>query len=627
MADGSAYPDLNSMDLHLVSGIYSCEGKTVDFVGDMAQTLKITAQENGAFKGTMEQVVGSENVTLGISGVLYAYGDKVVCRFTESNNHIWDMHLNKDATYAVVSTVMISDIDSITEGKMLAIERQYVADGAEIPEINTTSGLKGDWTLKTSTQIDINGKVSDVADSIFNISVLDSSGLIASGTYTYNGIIGYASIYSSYTYPINDTISVHMFQSPASSADLRYSNIAYGYISADGNKLTLMSQSMGSDNSLIMTSNVFEKSDYSDVLGDWKFVNGEGGNASEDFKSVTRSSDSFLTKYDLTIDTCKNGFIEGKVGDIPFVGTYYGGYISYEVETDAVSINASGNFSDGKLYMTLLTVEKNGEKWDGASWDLAYTKDGKSASIDTPKSVDMSKEWTLVSGNSFNGEDHILAGNKLTITQYDGSRIVGTMEQVVGDEVVEKLIVGNVHVWEDRIIGNVIDDTGNIWALNAGSDYLRLVAAMESEISGIAGQPVAAERIYTADGENAPVIKQDIDLTNTEWKSIYAVGIANGAVYTDNTGAHSIKFTAQNGNLVVGTETSSHDFLENETFSAYTYSGGGVVGISMLGINENGGHSHYTAFFSADGKQMYTTIISYSESGEQSVENALFEKI
>ena len=200
------------------------------------------------------------------------------------------------------------------------------------------------------------------------------------------------------------------------------------------------------------------------------------------------------------------------------------------------------------------------------------------------------------------------------------------MEQVVGDKVVEKQIVGTVNVWEDRILGNVMDDTGNLWSLNAGKDYLRIVAAMESEISGIVGQPVAAERIYTPNGENVPSIEQDAALIDTEWKSIYAAGILNGETYIDGSGDSVIKFTEQNGNLIVGTKTSSDNIAGNEIFSAYTYSGGDLMGITMLGISENG-HSRYTALFSPDGKQMSMFVNSFTDSGKHSVEMLIFEKL
>lgn len=622
----SLYPDMKNVDLKLASGIYSSEGKTVDFVGDMSQSLKITEQENGAFKGTMEQVVGEDNVTLNIAGAAYSYADKIFCRFVESNGHIWDMYLNKDATYAVVNNAMISDIGG-SEGKLITIERLYVADGVQIPEVDTASSLVGDWILKKSIQMDENGNVSDAASTLYSISLLNYSGSLASGSYMFDNTMGYISAYT-YAYPTNsNNICVQMAQQPASLEEQKYFSITYGYMTADGNKLTLMSHSIDpSNNKLTLICNVFEKSDFSSILGDWKFVNGAGGAADETYKSVGRNSDDYLTKYDLKIETCKNGFIGGKVGDIPFAGIYNGGYLSYNVETDNVIIQASGSLVDGKLYMTMLVGEKNGEKYDGASWYLAYTKNGSSATLNLPKSADISKDWILVDGNSFNGENHTLSGNKLTITQYDGFRLVGTMEQVVGDKVVEKQIVGTVNVWEDRILGNVMDDTGNFWSLNAGKDYLRIVAAMESEISGIAGQPVAAERIYTPNGENAPSIEQDAALIDTEWKSIYAAGILNGETYIDGSGDSVIKFTEQNGNLIVGTETSSDNIAGNEIFSAYTYSGGDLMGITMLGISENG-HSRYTALLSPDGKQMSMLVNSFTDSGEHSVEMLIFEKL
>lgn len=622
----SLYPDMNNIDLKLASGIYSSEGKTVDFVGDMSQSLKITEQENGAFKGTMEQVVGDDNVTLDIAGAAYSSADKIFCRFVESNGHVWDMYLNNDATYAVLNNSMISDIGG-SEGKTITIERQYVADGAEIPKIDTASLLMGDWVLKKSLQMDENGNVSDAASKLYSMSLLNYSGSIASGSYAFNTAVGCVSAYT-YEYPTNGgNICIQMAQQPAGLEEQKYFSIIYGYMTDNGNTLTLMSRSIDlSDNTSLLICNVFEKSDSSSILGNWKFVNGAGGAAYENYKAVSRNSDNYLTKYDLSIETCKNGFIDGKIGDIPFVGTYRDGYLSYNIETDSVTIMASGFLVDGKLYMTMLVGEKNGEKYDGASWYLAYTKTGSSATLNLPKPADLPKDWILVDGNSFNGEDHALSGDKLTITQYDGFRLVGTMEQVVGDSVVEKQIVGYAYAWEDRVLGNVIDDTGNIWAVNAGKDYLRIVAAMESEISGIAGQPVAAERIYTVNGENAPSIKQDIDLTETEWKATYATGILNGEIYLDTSGDCVIKFTAQNGNLVVGTETPSGGITENETFSAYTFSAGDLIGINMLGIGENG-HSRSTSSFSPDGKQMYMTVNSFTDSGEQSAEMLIFEKL
>lgn len=619
--ENSLYPDITGTDLKLVSGINTYEGKITDFVGDMSQTLKITSQEKGAFKGTMEQVVGEDNVTLDIAGVAYACGDKIVCKFTEPNNHTWSMYLNKDATYAVVNTNMVSDIGS-SEGKIISIERQYVADGAEIPKINTAATLEGDWNLKKSTQIDNDGNVSDITGITYRVSMLNYDGSIASGSYTYNNTHGYVSAYT-YAYPTNSNITVQMTVKQA-NADESDGHISFGYLNADGSELTLISLIIDpSDNSIVTVCNIFEKSDSSSITGNWKFVNGAGGAASENYQAVSRNSDDYLTKYDLTIESCIGGFIEGKVGSIPFVGTYNNGRISYEVETDTVIIQASGSVSDGKIYMKILIGEKNGEKYEGSSWYLAYTKTGSSATLNLPKSVDIPKDWILVDSNSFNGENHQLSGNNLSITQYDGFRLVGTMEQIVGDEVVKKHIIGNVSANGDRIIGRVIDDTGNIWAVNIGNDYLRIVSAMKSEISSIAGQPVAAERVYTPNGENAPDLAQDINLMDTEWKSTYSTGIADGEVHLDGAGVHIFKFTAQDGNLIIGSEDSTEHI--NEIISAYTYSGVDIFGMNLLGVNENG-HSHARASISSDGEHMFLTVYSYEDNGEQSVEQIYLEK-
>lgn len=620
----SLYPDITGTDLKLVSGINAYEGKTTDFVGDMSQTLKIVSQEKGAFKGTMEQVVGEDNVTLDIAGVAYACGDKIVCSFTEPNDHVWNMYLDKDATYAVVNTEMVSDIGS-SEGKIIAIERQYVADGATVPEIKTAAPLEGDWTLKKSTQIDAYGNISEIADTTYSMSILNYSGSIASGNYDNNDAHGYLSVYTS-SYPTNNSIYVQMALNPADAGNPDDFSIVSGCMSADGSELTLISQITNpSYGSTTLVCNTFEKSDFSSILGDWKFVNGAGGAASENYKAVSRNSDDYLTKYDLTIESCRDGFIEGKVGSIPFVGTYSNGEISYEAETDTVIIQASGSISDGKMYMTMLVGEKNGEKYDGASWYLAYTKTGSSAALNLPKSADIPKDWILVDGNSFNGENHQLSGANLNITQYDGFRLVGTMEQVVGDNVVKKQIIGNVSTYGDRVIGRVIDDTGNIWTVSIGNDYLRIVSAMESEISGIAGQPVAAERIYTPGGENAPEITQNLDLTGTEWKSIHSIGITDGEIHLDGTGVHVFKFTAQTGNLIVGTEDSTEH--TDETISAYTYvyPGEAAVYMDLLGVDENG-HSHARASFSSDGEHMSLIVYSYEDNGEQSVETIHLEK-
>lgn len=620
--ENSLYPDITGTDLKLVSGINAYEGKTTDFVGDMSQTLKITSQEKGAFKGTMEQVVGEDNVTLDIAGVAYACGDNIICRFTEPNDHLWNMYLDKDAAYAVVNTEMVSDISS-SEGKIIAIERQYAADGATIPEIKTAAPLEGDWTLKKSTQIDAYGNISEAADTTYSISILNPSGSIASGNYECNGVHGYLSVYAN-PYPINNSVNVRMALNPEDADNSDDFGIAAGYMNADGSELTLISpRTDSSSNMTIIVCNTFEKSDFSGVLGDWKFVNGAGGTASETYKAVSRNSDDYLTKYDLTIETCRDGFIEGKVGSIPFVGTYSNGNLSYEVETDNVIIQASGPVSNGKMYMKMVVGEKNGEKYEGASWYLAYTKTGSSATLNLPKSADIPKDWILVEGNSFNGENHQLSGTNLNITQYDGLRIVGTMDQVVGDNVVKKQIIGYVSVNGDRVVGRVIDDTGNIWGINIGNDYLRIVSAMESEISGIAGQPVAAERIYTTNGENAPEIAQDVDLADTVWKSIHSIGITDGEIHLDGTGVHVFKFTVQNGNLIVGTEDSTeHD---GEIISAYTYSGVNILGMYLLGVNENG-HSHARASISSDGEHMSLTVYSYEDNGEQSVEIIHLEK-
>ncbi len=311
--------------------------------------------------------------------------------------------------------------------------------------------------------------------------------------------------------------------------------------------------------------------DKSPLLGGWSVVESSGINSEGNFDNSAETLESYKI---LNITEVKDNFFHGKYVDQEVNGTYLDGRLVFRV-ADNKTLLFDG-YVDGDTIEFILTVESSGDDAFSAytSYSAIFSKDGSYKVDENSLYPDITGTGLkLVSGiNAYEGKttDFVCdMSQTLKIISQEKGALKGTMEQVVGDNVVKKQIIGNVSAYGDRVIGRVIDDTGNIWIVSIGNDYLRIVSAMESEISGIAGQPVAAERIYTPGGENAPEITQNLDLTGTEWKSIHSIGITDGEIHLDGTGVHVFKFTAQTGNLIVGTEDSTEH--TDETISAYTY--------------------------------------------------------
>ena len=149
------------------------------------QKLTIVSQDGFAFVGTMDQVVGDSVVTLNIKGSLYPEtigAEGTIAKIIDENGNVWDVAFYKsgDIQFALMSTVMISDVDAILED-WIAVFRCYINPDAEI--YFGAEDYKGTtWHAVSSYELNEDGSLSKITNEY---------GLIFTGqeSYMLSGVI------------------------------------------------------------------------------------------------------------------------------------------------------------------------------------------------------------------------------------------------------------------------------------------------------------------------------------------------------------------------------------------------------------------------------------------------------
>ncbi|WP_400208444.1 hypothetical protein [Candidatus Methanomassiliicoccus intestinalis] len=582
-AKDAKYTNLQDLELSVVSGYFCSANGVEEFIGDAVQGLKITAQEGGAFTGTMDQIVGEDNVPLTIRGIIYADTTTQV-KFIDQNGHSWDMNLQDNV--AVVNNIMISDI-GINENDLSALERIYTANNSEVTNLPNLEKLIGDWIVSSAHTLDTAGKTSEET-GFASLSFINSYNSLAAGVSTHDNNLGKVVAYQ-YVDPENGEELIKIVSQYGDELIT-----GYGWLSNDNQVLNLIEIHTDAQGKQTAEHSIFNKNAANDkLLGDWKVAQVKGSSQGAELKEYTRSEYPLLSDYDLTIDKAQLSLLSGTYRDMEITGAITGGMvITIEVINDNGRDVLKGFLLENDvLVLYSVAYQTVGDATTTSTWCIVYTKSGELVDYTMTQDdiPELQKNWLMVSGESYDGTSHELSGSNLNIAVQDGNWINCQMEQTVGTEIVNKTVTGFIFNVNGLMMGTLIDENGNYWYITIKDSVLAMHSVMYSELSEIAGQVVAVERVYTPDGKDVELPPAP-SLENTKWQTKVMYSITKDGKITVAEEGFAMNVGTQNGNLLTGTEVVA-DVLTGG-FSACMYESVNSVAIEKLENNLGGVMAH-----------------------------------
>lgn len=354
-----------------------------------------------------------------------------------------------------------------------------------------------------------------------------------------------------------------------------------------------------------------------DIVGDWHLV------ASESFDQDARVYETVNHRMDITVTGTVGNIFYGTTQDTAFTGAFVEGNVIFEYYTDYGAVRAMGAVADGNIvtkevhyYSTASGVE---------SWYVfinVYSKDSAAQVAIDDSTPDINLSWSAWNGFSLDsaGTVHSLRGASLLMYEQRGSFFRAEMEQDVGTGTVTRALIGvMVNAYDvngtTTHMAYVVEETGTLWNMYIRDDVLVLRCVKASEVASIAGEPVAAERLYrnsSIPGEPAGLLSEDA--LQGVWQSTHVTEIAGDGTVTTGAGSYHIDYSNHVDTLFTGTGTFTDGdgtyagqevaySVVNKTLSAgylyHTYSvyaGEGYSGTGYLWMSGNG-HTMYQISF------------------------------
>ncbi len=359
-----------------------------------------------------------------------------------------------------------------------------------------------------------------------------------------------------------------------------------------------------------------------DFKGEWKatesYIYEMGGG-----HSVTTADDPDIAVLDITIDTAANNVMNLKFLEMTFVGVYQGDDIWASYANDSFSYNVYGHYGGNYINLTYIIQAQAITMVNS----ILYTHDRVMPDTGEPDPID-TMEWTMFYGSIYNGSETELSGTEFIYTDFNGPTFIGTMEQVVGSEVVKKTVIGSAIEARsgDKYDLKLLDDTGLIWNVCLEDGVQQILSSESgSEVTGSQGNMSSAVRYYSPDGTGEPV-EVVTDLENTEWKYENGYGIdVNGNIAYSDEYDYSIHITGQNDRQLIG-------YAEESGYYAYfaaTIMGSPTSTTPTLLFTEDFGNLFDYGFLkmSSDGKTLTYCCMYQSSDGEMYAECGTLVKV
>lgn len=255
-----------------------------------------------------------------------------------------------------------------------------------------------------------------------------------------------------------------------------------------------------------------DMSDEENLEGYW-YETGYEGYKNNEFISSDTSKKPTAYEYNIQIDHCDMGLLNGYYNGTQFTATYNNGIFT-----------AYNTYDDQKTWMygclvgddLCLAITEQSEDDTTVLYTL-YSKD-PTTTLKNECSLDIKGIWEIYNSYFINNNTEVEPlGDVVNIVEQHGNVFRGTMEQHINNMAVELGILGALtpYVSGGYTIGYICCN-GENWTIAVNDDSLTLRTTMIDD-SGVTDLLSACDRSYSRDGES---IDEDvIDLEGTSWFS------------------------------------------------------------------------------------------------------------
>lgn len=552
------------------------------------KNLTISEQNGNVFKGTMEQTIGNDVVSVEITGIIgnetsggYSVG------YIQAAKDMWMMTTN--GKMIDLCTVMEKDTTGKTN-QSIATEKTYSRDGTIQKE--THMNLEGrtfhmDYMyMSESDSSEYKGITKAFLD--FEITFKNQD----NGTY-YGNVWNSGASYEFVAVQYGTSNLLFTFYNEL------YSYVAFG--SVYGETIKICEIFFDEDATTVYFKNMMENpSADPDILNHWycslMLKTDVDGNIS--YAQGTDYDTSDLRGLDIvkTDGAVFTGYFDSK----RIVGIYENGKIEFEMKCEEYVVHFEG-------YVITDKVIRSTEKYtfdDRTEIRSCFYSTESISSFMSSVNVDINGTWVSESGILYNEDGMINLGKTEIVLNNMYGLLYGTIEHFINGSVSKKNIVGAVY--EDNhgnIVAKVTDELAEFTIhIKDGNLYLKCIIEIDGKISVI-------QRIFVKEGD-PQIPKTSVDLDGTVWELKSAViEVVDDYVPIPEA---TLSFYKQIRNMFMCTID-----LDGTSFEAAGYFSTSADGTVSVCFSD--GVQEYNGILDKDGKTLEITVCSempHSDAGK-----------
>lgn len=365
--------------------------------------------------------------------------------------------------------------------------------------------------------------------------------------------------------------------------------------------------------------------DHYDAVGHWNVAHSSGYTQYGTYSELTAAQMAKHSLDDFSLDIYR---VEGST----FCGNFFGSYVTGSVSGNSLRFDVSISYGQEFVICKLINqrtliayaVVYDERTGDFSAWCDVLTKDYclDGAAPVLVADADFAGIWQMYFGQTFNGTAAVaLKGTTLNITEVKGNLFTRTMEQVIGTEVVQKVIRGVIyHADSHGAVGRLVDSTGKVWTLeyNYGIQTVYIIGLNTSQVAEFNGQVICSMRCYSRDGTGTPE-ESSFELEGKVWKAVSRETMTADGTYTETKDCDvTVTVTKQIYQQAAGT-VNDRGYVVTAVGCLYPY---GFSAIAQSGEDIAYSHGFYTG-----GKVYMVAYTNDVETGQYETIITIFEEV